>query len=144
MEKKKQQCQRNLWRRRRDRYKCMHTEVFFSMESMTWVKEKRIFFLYRELIRIASHHQKEKPQADPLLSFSFSKFFNQRLVDLSQFVSLFFFLAVGCSSLCLSLLFVVNSHFCRNGQSSFTGGLQTQKRIKTSIPFNRTKERRDP
>jgi hypothetical protein len=63
---------------------------------------KRIFFLYRELIRIASHHQKEKPQADPLLSFSFSKFFNQRLVDLSQFVSLFFFLAVGCSWLCLS------------------------------------------
>jgi hypothetical protein len=91
--KKKQQCQRNLWRRRRDRYKCMHTEVFFSMEY-DMGEGKKVFFLFRELIRIASHHQKEKPQADPLLSFSFflpSKFFNQRLVDLSQFVSLFFF-----------------------------------------------------
>ena len=44
------------------------TQRFSFRWSMTWVKEKGFFCLFRELIRTASHHQKEKPQADPLLS----------------------------------------------------------------------------
>ena len=102
--KKKQQCQRNLWRRRRDRYKCMHTEVFFSMEY-DMGEGKRIFLsfsgAYSYSVTSPEGKTPSRSSIVPPFFFSPSKFFNQRLVDLSQFVSLFF-LAVGCSWLCLS------------------------------------------
>ena len=117
------------------------TQRFSFRWSMTWVKEKGFFCLFRELIRTASHHQKEKPQADPLLSplFFFTLQVFQSAVGGSFTVcfSLFFsrrlLLVVSLSYLSWILISAAMDN-PRSQEDS------TQKRIKTSIPFYRRKK----